>query len=51
MRSPWVPTVALAALTLVGVSWDVIAQANRTVADRVYTDAQAQRGLALCRGG
>ena len=46
MRLPWAPTVALAALTFAGVSWDVIAQAKRTVADRVYTDAQAQRGQA-----
>lgn len=47
MRSLWVPNAALAALTLVGVSWDAIAQANRTAADRVYTDAQAQRGQAM----
>lgn len=44
MRSVWVPTVVLAALTLIGTSWTVIAQAGRTVADRVYTDGQAARG-------
>ena len=47
MRSLWAPAVALAAVTLVGVSWDAIAQANRTVADRVYAEAQAQRGQAM----
>jgi hypothetical protein len=44
MRSRWARHVALAALTLAGVSWDVTAQGDKTVADRVYTDAQAQRG-------
>jgi mono/diheme cytochrome c family protein len=44
MRPIWVPTVVLAALTLVGTSWTVIAQTGRTVADRVYTDTQAARG-------
>jgi len=46
MGSLWVPTAALAALIFAGVSWDAVAQTNRTVADRVYTDAQAQRGQA-----
>jgi len=46
MRPLWVPPAALAALIFVGVSWDAIAQATRTVADRVYTDGQAQRGQA-----
>jgi mono/diheme cytochrome c family protein len=47
MRSLWVPNAALAALTFTGVSWTVMAQAGKTVADRVYTDAQAQRGQAI----
>lgn len=46
MQSRWVPTVALAALTFVGVSWTIVAQAGKTVADGVYTDAQAARGQA-----
>src|SRR5918993_1092091 len=58
MRSLWVTHVALAALIFAGVSWTVMAQAGRTVADRVYSDAQAQRGQATydaqcraCHGG
>jgi mono/diheme cytochrome c family protein len=47
MRSLWAFTVALATLIFAGVSWTVIAQGNRTIADRVYTDAQAQRGRAI----
>jgi len=50
MRSLWATHVALAALVFVGVSWSAIAQgtqAGRTVADRVYTGAQAQRGQAI----
>lgn len=47
MRSLWVPNVALAALTFTGVSFTVMAQAGKTVADRVYTDGQAQRGQAI----
>jgi mono/diheme cytochrome c family protein len=47
MRSVWTRCVALAAVTLAGVSWDVTAQTGRTAADRVYSDAQAQRGQVL----
>ena len=50
MRSLWKPTVVLAAAMFGSVSWVAIAQGpqgNRTVADRVYTSAQAQRGKAL----
>jgi mono/diheme cytochrome c family protein len=47
MRSLLGLNVAIAALAFVGVSWDVMAQAGKTVADRVYTDAQAQRGQAI----
>src|SRR5688572_12822558 len=47
MRSLWVPTVAAAALIFAGASWTAMAQAGKTVADRVYTDAQAQRGQAI----
>jgi S-disulfanyl-L-cysteine oxidoreductase SoxD len=53
MRSLWAPTLALAALTLVGSFAAVVAQTSRTVSDRVYTDAQAARGQttydAQCR--
>jgi mono/diheme cytochrome c family protein len=44
MRSLWRPNLVLAALLFASVSWTVMAQAGKTVADRVYTDAQAQRG-------
>ena len=47
MRSFWRSTFALAALLFGSVSWTVLAQAGKTVADRVYTDAQAQRGEAI----
>jgi mono/diheme cytochrome c family protein len=50
MRAFWRPTLALAALLFTGVSWTVIAQAEKTAADRVYTDAQAQRGKAIYDG-
>ena len=43
MRSLWGLNVALAALAFAGMSWTAMAQAGKTVADRVYTDAQAQR--------
>lgn len=46
MPSLWLSTIALATLTLIGTSWTVIAQANRTAADGVYTEAQASRGAA-----
>jgi mono/diheme cytochrome c family protein len=47
MRSRWRSTLALAALLFGSVSWTVMAQAGRTVSDRVYSDAQAQRGQTL----
>lgn len=47
MQSLWAPTVALAALTLIGTSWTVIAQTGTTAASGVYTDAQAARGQAI----
>jgi mono/diheme cytochrome c family protein len=47
MHSRWTPALALALVTTVGANWIVIAQASRTVADGVYTTAQAQRGQAL----
>jgi len=50
MRTCWRPTLALAALLFASVSWTVIAQASKTPADRVYTDAQAQRGKAIYDG-
>jgi mono/diheme cytochrome c family protein len=50
MRTFWRSTLALSALLFMGVSWTVIAQAEKTAADRVYTDAQAQRGKAIYDG-
>ena len=57
MQSVWARSVAVAALIFVGVSWAVTAQTGKTVADRVYTEAQAQRGkttydtqCAVCHG-
>jgi mono/diheme cytochrome c family protein len=50
MRSLWLSNLGLAALAFTGVSWTAMAQSGRTVADRVYTDAQAQRGQALYEG-
>jgi mono/diheme cytochrome c family protein len=47
MRSFWQSAVAFVALVFVSVSWTVTAQAGRTIADRVYTDTQAQRGQAI----
>jgi mono/diheme cytochrome c family protein len=47
MPSPWVPKVALVALTSIGLCWTGIAQANKTVSDGVYTDEQAKRGQAV----
>jgi mono/diheme cytochrome c family protein len=44
-RSVWY-AAALAVLALAASSWTAIAQASRTVADGVYTDAQAARGQA-----
>jgi mono/diheme cytochrome c family protein len=46
MRSAWVATSTLAAIAFVGSFWTVVAQGNRTVADGVYTAAQAARGKA-----
>jgi len=50
MRTVWRFTLALTALLFTGVSWTVIAQAEKTAADRVYTDAQAQRGKTIYDG-
>src|SRR5688572_22107970 len=57
MRSFWRSTLVLAALLFSSVSWTVMAQAGKTAADRVYTEAQAQRGqtiyaaqCAVCHG-
>jgi mono/diheme cytochrome c family protein len=50
MRTYWRSTLALAVLLFTGVSWTVIAQAEKTAADRVYTDAQAQRGKTVYDG-
>jgi mono/diheme cytochrome c family protein len=47
MHSRWTPALAVALVTTVGANWMVIAQASRTAADGVYTNAQAQRGQAL----
>src|SRR5687768_9864880 len=47
MRSPWKAAIALAAFSTTGVTWTVIAQSGRTVADGVYTAAQAQRGQEI----
>ena len=50
MRTCWRSTLALAVLLFTGVSWTVMAQAEKTAADRVYTDAQAQRGKTVYDG-
>lgn len=47
MRSRCRPALAVAALTLAGVTWTAIAQTVRTTADGVYTEAQARRGKML----
>ena len=47
MQSRVKASLVLAAATMVGISWTVIAQATRTIADGVYTTAQAKRGQAL----
>jgi S-disulfanyl-L-cysteine oxidoreductase SoxD len=47
MHSRWTPALALALVTTAGANWMVIAQGSRTVADGVYTTAQAQRGQML----
>ena len=39
--------LVFATLTMTGVSWAVIAQSTRTIADGVYTTAQGKRGQAL----
>jgi len=39
--------IAAAALTMIGVNWTIIAQSGKTVADGVYSTAQAQRGQAI----
>ena len=54
MRSAWTVTVTLAVMAFAGSFWTLAAQGNRTVADGVYTAAQAARGQAIyekqCRG-
>jgi len=47
MRSRCTPALAVAALTLAGVTWTAIAQTRSTIADGVYTGVQAQRGKTL----
>ena len=47
MQSHWRPTLAIAALAFVSVTWTALAQTGRTVADGVYTDPQATRGQAV----
>lgn len=47
MRPLWRFSLVLAALLFGNISWIVLAQAGKSVADRVYTDAQAQRGQTL----
>ena len=47
MRSRWNAAIALAAFTTTGLTWTIIAQSGRTVADGVYTAAQAQRGQEI----
>ena len=47
MHSRWMPALALALIMTIGANWIVIAQANRNVADGVYTTAQARRGQTL----
>lgn len=47
MRSVWACTVVVAAVAFAGSFWTVLAQGNRTVADGVYTPAQAARGQAI----
>jgi mono/diheme cytochrome c family protein len=47
MRSWWRFTFVLTALLFGGVSWTVMAQAGKTVGDRIYVEAQAQRGQAI----
>lgn len=44
MRSAWVATSTFAAIAFVGSFWTIVAQGTRTVADGVYTSAQAARG-------
>ena len=46
MRSVWASTVVVAAMAFAGSFWTVLAQGSRTVADGVYTTAQAARGQA-----
>jgi mono/diheme cytochrome c family protein len=47
MRSAWVATATFAAIAFVGSFWSVVAQGTRTVADGVYTSAQAARGKTI----
>jgi mono/diheme cytochrome c family protein len=44
--SPWPVAATVAALAFLVSTWTVVAQTSRTVADGVYTDAQAARGQA-----
>ena len=47
MRSVWALTIVLASAAFAGSFYTVVAQGNRTVADGVYTTAQAARGQAI----
>jgi S-disulfanyl-L-cysteine oxidoreductase SoxD len=47
MRSAWGCAMVLAGLTFAGSFGSVVAQGNRTVADGVYSAAQAVRGQAI----
>jgi mono/diheme cytochrome c family protein len=46
MQSRWTAAVAVVLIATISVTW-VVAQSGRTVADGVYTNAQAQRGQAI----
>ncbi|MBI4885858.1 MAG: cytochrome c [Acidobacteria bacterium] len=47
MRSRWRSTLVIALFAFLGACWAALAQTNATVADRVYSEAQAARGQAI----
>jgi mono/diheme cytochrome c family protein len=47
MPSLWLPAVGITVLLFTGVAWTAMAQAGRTAAEPVYSNAQAQRGQAI----
>lgn len=47
MRSVWAFAIVLGGMAFAGSFWTVVAQGNRTVADGVYSAAQAARGQAI----